>query len=170
MPTKRQLRFLSAVAKAARAAPMPRLRGRPVPENLTDEGRQAGLVAMWSAPRCQGKRRDGQPCQKAALRGATRCPTHGGRVEVPEHPANVRRFLTGEMHMSLRKQDEYLDGKAAWDRMPRRDQRDLLDALSPSVAKDSRKLYAAAKVWSLSDSLPPAEWHRRWLAVSQGNQ
>jgi hypothetical protein len=108
MPTKRQLRFLSAVAEAARATPVPRSRGRPVPENLTDEGRQAGLQAMWSAPRCQAKRRDGQPCQKAALRGATRCPTHGGRVEVPDHPSNVRRFLTGEMHMALRRQDEVL--------------------------------------------------------------
>ena len=166
MPTKRQLRFLSAVAEAARAAPVPRPRGRPVPENLTDEGRHAGLVAMWSAPRCRATRRDGKPCTKPAMRGATRCPTHGGRVEVPEHPANIRRFLTGEMHMSLRKQDEYLDGKAAWDRMSRRDQRDLLDALPPSIVRDSRTLYAAAKVWSLSERLPPAEWRRRWVAIT----
>jgi hypothetical protein len=74
------------------------------------------------------------------------------------------------MHMSLRKQEEYLDEKAAWDQMSRRDQRNLLDVLPPSIVRDSRKLYAAAKVWSLSEKLPSAEWRRRWFVVSQESQ
>ncbi|WP_417729433.1 HGGxSTG domain-containing protein [Roseovarius sp.] len=50
---------------------------------------------MKSAPRCRAKRRDGTPCKAPALRGATRCVKHGGRVEVPAHPHNLRRFFSG---------------------------------------------------------------------------
>jgi hypothetical protein len=74
------------------------------------------------------------------------------------------------MHMSIQRQDAYLDGKAAWDRLTPREQRQLLDALPAEIAADTRGLYAAAKVWSLMDKLPPEAWRRRWLAVSQGSQ
>ena len=108
MSKRRQLQFLSQVADAAQNASVVKPRGRPVPKNLTEEGRRMGLEAMKAVPRCRAERRDGQPCRKPAMRGATRCLTHGGRTEVPGHPANIRRFLSGQMHRSLERQEAYL--------------------------------------------------------------
>ena len=98
MPTSRQLKFTARVAQAACEARIALPRGKPTPENLTASGRAKGLAAMRLAPKCQASRRDGQPCRAAALRGASRCVKHGGRVEVPDHPHNIKRFLSGEMH------------------------------------------------------------------------
>ena len=96
MATKRQLKFLASVADAARASTRNR-RGRPNPQNLTEEGRQKGLRGLREAPRCRSKRRDGMPCQAPAIKRATRCLKHGGRTEVPAHASNIRRFMKGKL-------------------------------------------------------------------------
>ena len=103
-----------------------------------------------------------QPCRKPAMRGATRCSTHGGRAEVPDHPANIRRFLSGQIHRSLERQEAYLEGKRTWDSMSRVEHRELIEALPKEAVEDSRMLYEAAKLWKLADTLPRAEWRRRW--------
>src|SRR6056297_27298 len=162
MPTKRQLRFLDKVAEAARSAPRPR--GRPTPENLTDEGRRMGLKAIQQAPRCQAMTKRGTKCRCAAVRGATRCIKHGGRVEVPHHPHNIRRFLNGEMHAEYARQDRFNEGRQAWEAMDRKKQRELLDALPDALAQDTRRLYEAARVWQ-ADILPGSVWRKRWRQV-----
>ena len=138
MPTEHQLHFLEHVAKAARDATPVRPRGCPTPENLTTSGRALGLAAARRAPRCQATRRDGQPCRAPALRGATRCIKHGGRVEVPEHPHNIRRFLSGGMHKAIRRNDDFRDGKAAWERMLAGAQRELVAVLPEHKAQARR--------------------------------
>ena len=159
MPTKRQLQFLDKVAEAAREAPLPR--GRPTPANLTEDGRKKGLQAL----RCRSNTKSSSRCKNPAMRGATRCIKHGGRVEVPNHPHNVRRFMTGKIRAYYEEQDRYLEGKAAWETMSWQQQTELLEAL-PNIAKqETQTLYAAALVWRLSDVLTFKAWHARWQAV-----
>lgn len=160
MPTKRQITFLASVADAARSAPRPR--GRPTPANLTESGRHKGMLAIRQAPRCRGTTKLGLRCKNAALRGATRCLKHGGRVEVPNHPHNIRRFMSGKMHAYYEAQDRYLEGKAVWDAMTWREQSELLEAMPDDKRRDAQTLYAAALVWQLIDVLPCREWQKRW--------
>lgn len=144
--SNRQVKFLSAVAEAARSAKPAKPRGRVMPGNLTLEGRAAGLDAMHAAPRCCARRRDGQPCGAAAMQGASRCLKHGGRVEVPEHPHNIRRFITGTMGK------EASAGAATdrdlWEAMTWREQREVLSLVSEQTISNSARLYLAARVWS----------------------
>jgi len=58
-----------------------------------------------------------------------------------------------------------MEGKSTWDEMTLREQRELMEALPGRVRKDSRRLYRAAIVRGLADSLPPSEWRRRWSAI-----
>src|SRR6056297_4285166 len=120
MTTKRQIRLLRQVAEAARTAALPR--GRPTPANLTEEGRRKGLQALKKAFKCRSTAKSGSRCKNPAMRGATRCVKHGGRVEVPNHPHNIRRFITGKMHAYYDVQERYLEGKAAWEAMSWREQ------------------------------------------------
>ena len=168
MPTNRQINFLAEVAEAARSIKVGQPRGKPTPANLTEEGRERGLRAMQKAPRCRSKRKDGQSCKKAAMRGATRCATHGGRMEVPDHPSVIKRFMSGKMHEAIRKQEAFMEGKEVWESMTHREQRELLNYVPERVRKNSRKLYEAAIVWNLGESVPNAEKRRRWLAVCEG--
>lgn len=170
MPTNRQISFTARVAQAAREARPARPRGKPTPENLTAEGRALGLAAMHSAPRCQAKRRDGQPCRAAALRGATRCIKHGGRVEVPDHPHNIRRFLSGEMHNVMQRHDAFHEAKAAWLRLSYCQRRDLVDDLPSHVAFDKAKLYVAAFLFDQYERglITPMGFQRRWQEVIRG--
>jgi hypothetical protein len=54
------------------------------PDNMPDEKRCA---FRWSKGDRKGKR-----CGRWAMKGATRCPCHGGYRQNPEHPATVRRI------------------------------------------------------------------------------
>src|SRR5262245_34162977 len=121
MREKRKAQFLKDVAEAARQAPR-KPRGRPSPQNMTEKGRQMGLEAIRNAPRCRTIRRNGEQCRNAAMRGATRCLKHGGRVEVPAHPHNVRRFLSGEMERYEEDGGSYRRTREAWDEMSTREQ------------------------------------------------
>ena len=58
-----------------------------------------------------------------------------------------------------------MEGKSTWDEMTLRERRELMEALPDRVRKDSRRLYRAAIVWRLADTLPLAERRRRWSAI-----
>lgn len=171
MPSKRQLRLIASVANAARRARPVRPRGKPTPENLTASGRELGLVKMRAAPRCQAKRRDGQPCRAAALRGATRCIKHGGRVEVPYHPHNIRRFLSGEMHRAMQRHDDFQDAKASWDKLTWKEQMQLVERFPSEVADNPMMLYAAAWLEQMRDErrIGIMTFQRRWQALLEGS-
>ena len=143
MNRKRQAQFLLQVAEEARK-PRPKPRGRPTPENLTEEGRRRGLAAIALAPRCRATRTDGKPCRAPALRGATKCMKHGGRVQVPEHPHNIRRFLEGQ---DIVKSAGVQSNREFWESLTRAERAEVLQMVPEHVAKSSYKLYSAAHEW-----------------------
>lgn len=147
MGMKKQERFVQAVAAAARFAKPVIQRGRPTPENLTAAGRNTGLQAIQAATRCTSIRRDGQPCRSVAMRGAKRCLKHGGRVEVPDHPHNIRRFLTGTMGKEPRPKGASPSDKELWDAMTYPQQREVLSLVSDRTIRDADRLYLAARIW-----------------------
>lgn len=148
MGRKRQREFLDAVAMAARNTPPPMRRGKPIPANLTQEGRERGLEAMQASPRCRAARRDGMPCKAAALRGATRCIKHGGRVEVPAHPHNVKRFFAGALDREAAEREAIQTDQEYWDSLPSSMQREIASLVSLYTLRRPAKLYQAARVWS----------------------
>jgi hypothetical protein len=94
--------FLAEVAKAAAKAQRRRRRMRTIDEASLDalaEARKSdpmrGIRVARQVPRCGKVRTNGQPCQAPRLRNATRCRWHGGLRQVPSHPGNVRRLLSG---------------------------------------------------------------------------
>jgi len=44
---------------------------------------------------CQFVKKNGERCKCWAMRGASRCQSHGGYREVPGHPATVRLYQSG---------------------------------------------------------------------------
>ena len=70
------------------------------------------------------------------------------------------------MHEALRKQEAFMEGKEVWDSMSRTEQRELIEALPNEAVGDSRKLYAAAILWRLQDTLPQSEWRSRWVDLN----
>ena len=161
MKTRRE-RFIEDVARAARAARPAKPRGRPSPDNLSDAGRRLGLMAIQAAPRCQSKKRNGEPCRNPAVRGARRCAIHGGRVEVPDHPANTRRFLTGQLTAPRPPEPASDAGAAAYAAMTNDERNEFLRALPDHVIRDNKKLFLASLLWNLADELPHAGWQRAW--------
>lgn len=147
MTTKRQKHFLDAVTRAARETRTPKKRGKPTPENLTHEGRSLGLRAMQASPRCLSKRRDGLPCKAPALKGAKRCLKHGGRVEVPDHPHNMRRLLSGKIQPTPLENASQKSDRNFWDAMQPAQQRELASVVSKRVLTSPSQLYEAAQVW-----------------------
>lgn len=146
MPTKRQTEFYNKVVEAARSAPLPKPRGCSMPENLTKAGRDKGLKAMEKAPRCLSKRRDGQACRNPSMRGATKCVKHGGCVQVPEHPHNIRRFLSGAMFKAVQQQEAYVLGREAWKALTLQERRCFLATLPENVIENPRKLYRSVSL------------------------
>ena len=146
MPTKRQTRFYNKVVEAARSVSLPKPRGYPMPENLTKEGRAKGLKAMQESPRCRSRRRDGQMCRNPSLKGATKCVKHGGRVQVPEHPHNIRRFLSGGMYRAAQRQEAYLQDRKAWEALTVQERQNFITCLPEHVIEDPRKLYRSVSL------------------------
>jgi hypothetical protein len=142
MREKKRVQFLKDVAEAARRR-RPKPRGRPSPENMTDEGRRLGLDAIRNAPKCRAIRRKGERCKNPAMRGATRCLKHGGRVEVPAHPHNIRRFFTCEEHQ----RSGYARSRETWDRLNLAEQREFLSMLPLHVARKMRLVLDAWWSW-----------------------
>lgn len=83
-----------------------------------------GLSVMQAPPSCHTKRRDGIPCKGRRAAGETRCVKHGGRVEVPSHPHNIKHFFAG-----------LLDREAAEGDAIQTDQ-DYRDSLLPSMQRE----------------------------------
>ena len=147
MPSKRKVRFENAVAEAARSVKTSPKRGRPTPKNLTVEGREKGLSAMQKAPRCNRRNRDGLPCAAPAMRGSSRCLKHGGRVEVPDHPHNIRRFFGKDEGRVKSFGPDDVSDQAHWEQLPYRLKREVLDLLPPHVIANPLKFFLAARVW-----------------------
>jgi len=145
MHEKKRAQFLEDVAEAARQKRR-RPRGRPTPQNLTEEGRRVGLGAMRMAPKCRTRRLNGERCRNPAMKGSTRCLKHGGRVEVPAHPHNIRRFFSNAMSESVEDQ-AYTRSREAWDQMNWREKLDFVSMLPPDIAKRPRLVIHAAAVW-----------------------
>jgi hypothetical protein len=58
---------------------------------LANGGQAAPIEAAHAAPRCGARTRAGTPCKRAAVRGGTRCPLHGGRSTGPRTPEGRER-------------------------------------------------------------------------------
>ncbi|MEP2030517.1 MAG: hypothetical protein ABJI96_17615 [Paracoccaceae bacterium] len=81
------------------------------------------------------------------MRGSSRCLKHGGRVEVPGHPHNIRRFFNGDAGPFKSSGPDELSDQEHWDQLPYRLKREVLDILPPNVIANSSKLFLAARVW-----------------------
>ena len=52
-------------------------------KDLVEAGRATRFGSDWPGKRCLAKTRRSTPCQKAALKGKTRCRLHGGKSTGP---------------------------------------------------------------------------------------
>jgi hypothetical protein len=159
----RRERFLKEVARAAREARPKKPRGARMPENLSAEGRRKGLQAIKDAPRCQSIRRDGKPCSNAAVRGARRCASHGGRVEVPDHPANIRRFFNGTLTVATRTAPVKPHGQDLWEAMTGAEQRDLLKAMPQHLTAEPELFFKAVTVLHFGQGPHGSRYRTLWL-------
>lgn len=78
------------------------------------------------------------------MRGATKSVIHGGRIQMPEHHHNIRRYLSGGMHRAAQLQDNYLRDKDAWELLTLDERRGFLATLPENVISSPRKLYRSA--------------------------
>ena len=58
---------------------------------LIEVGRATRFGPNWPGKRCLAKTRRSTPCQKAALKGKTRCRLHGGKSTGPRTPEGKAR-------------------------------------------------------------------------------
>lgn len=72
---------------------------------------------------------------------------HGGRVEVPAHPHNIRRFFSGTLHRGAVEQADRETDRDVWNSIPPSQQRELASIVSERVLKNPARLYQAARVW-----------------------
>ena len=103
---------------------------------------------MHASPRCRALRKDGTPCKAAALRGATRCMKHGGRVEVPAHPHNIRRFFSGVLIRETAERDGRSVDREFWEALPPSAQREVAGLVSKHTLRRPAQLYLAARIWA----------------------
>jgi len=106
-----------------------------------------GLAAMHASARCKATRKNGTLCKAAALRGATRCMKHGGRVEVPAHPHNIRRFFSGVLVRGEAERDGLQSDQEFWEALSPSVQREVAGLVSKHTLRRPAKLYLAARVW-----------------------
>lgn len=164
MTRKRQRSFLDAVSCAARDNKPLRARGRPTQQNLTSEGRTLGLTAMQASPRCRSRRRDGLACKAPALKGATRCLKHGGRVEVPAHPHNIKRFFSGATRRERSVHNNLDTDNGHWDALSAAEKRELASIVSERVLRSPDMLNEAAKIWMRIKDMP-FPYYKRFLSL-----
>ena len=62
-------------------------------KDLVEAGRATRFGSDWPGKRCLAKTRRSTPCQKAALKGKTRCRLHGGRSTGPRTPEGKARAI-----------------------------------------------------------------------------
>lgn len=167
MPTRRQLQFLASIAVAAREAPLPR--GRPITSNLTAQGRRKGLEAMRKAPRCGSITKAGQKCKNAAMRGSTRCLKHGGRVEVPNHPHNIKRFMCGKMQEAMANQEAYLENMQFWEGLTANEKAEMREIISEALQANGREFLSAVRQLKEVEDKPYKIWKRVIDNLRAGN-
>lgn len=162
MQTNRQMHFKQKVAQAARNHKILKSRGRPMPRNLSNEGSNKGLEAMRRVPRCQSKSKDGQPCKSPAMRRATKCIKHGGRVQVPGHGHNIERFMSGKMRQEELAQEEYFEGRGLWETMRLKERSGFLELIPEEIHGHDRKFFACVKILKESEG---EGYQIRWKAL-----
>ena len=62
-------------------------------KNLVEVGRETCFGVDWPGRRCLAKTRRSTPCQKAALKGKTRCRLHGGKSTGPRTEEGKARTI-----------------------------------------------------------------------------
>lgn len=72
---------------------------------LVNGGQAAPIEATQAAPRCGAMTRAGTPCKRAAVRGGTRCPLHGGRSTGPRTPEGRERARLANYRHGRRTQE-----------------------------------------------------------------
>jgi hypothetical protein len=83
----------------------------------------------WPGERCGAKTRQSTPCQKAALKGRTRCQLHGGRSTGPKTIEGRQRV--SEAHF---KHGQRTNARVAADRARAQANREILAALRERIA------------------------------------
>ena len=87
---------------------------------------------------------------------------HGGRVEVPAHPHNLRRFFSGAIARTAAAQNDEATDRDCWDAMTLSQKRELCSVVSERVLRSPAYLYQAARVWMVAkDAGYPA--YKRFL-------
>ena len=71
-------------------------------KDLVEAGRATRFGSDWPGKRCLAKTRRSTPCQKAALKGKTRCRLHGGLSSGPKTPAGKARTIAAHWKHGLR--------------------------------------------------------------------
>jgi hypothetical protein len=144
--------FLAEVAKAAEKVQRRRRRMRVIAETSLDalaEARGAdpmrGVRAARQVPRCGKLRSNGRPCQAPRLRGATRCRWHGGLRQVPEHPGNIRRLLSGAYAAQAAYKVRLKTMGESWRQLDAGDRSYLREILTPEEWADMPLVELAAR-------------------------
>lgn len=161
-PTGRALIYAKMI-DAERKAPKPRPR-RPWTAERAEQldaarpAKEDRMERLASAPRCQAvSRRTGKPCRQPALKGATRCKSHGGRLEVPDHPSNIRRIRDGSFAAYLAERRAWADLKAA-----SKEERDAVEGACPPAVRSARIRMAGVEAYRAAHHDGGRAW-RNWL-------
>jgi len=72
---------------------------------------------------------------------------HGGRVEVPAHPHNIRRFFSGALVREAAERDGLQSDQEFWEALSPSVQREVAGLVSEHTLRRPAKLYLAARVW-----------------------
>jgi hypothetical protein len=72
---------------------------------------------------------------------------HGGRVEVPNHPHNIRRFFAGGFVAASTEIETWPTDQDLWEAMSMKDQHEVLSLVSARTIKNTARLYLAARLW-----------------------
>ena len=87
---------------------------------------------------------------------------HGGRVEVPAHPHNIKRLFSGAAAREAVEQNGEVENMECWDTMTASEKRELCSVVSERVLCNPDRLYQAAQVWmAAKDAGYPA--YKRFL-------
>ena len=63
---------------------------------------------------------------------------------MPDHPHNIRRFLTGQMDEAIRRQDDYIKGKSILDSLTLAQVKEITSAIPDGIQVNDQVLTEAA--------------------------
>ena len=81
-------------------------------KNLVEAGRETRFGVDWPGRRCLAKTRRSTSCQKAALKGKTRCRLHGGKSTGPRTPEGKARTIAAHTKHGRRSREHVEKVKA----------------------------------------------------------